>query len=122
MALRNFRSSNVLPVAKKRRVIESLSNGDIALRITVFSLVMYGLTRSNSLSNDSPSMRRKFLKTSGSLILNSFNKGTWPNRSRHRYHCWAHFRLFRFCVLFNAMPRANAVYASMMTLGSKLKI
>ena len=35
-------------------------SGGITLRITVFSLVIYSLISSNSSSNDSPSMRRKF--------------------------------------------------------------
>ena len=52
IALRNFRSLNEFPVVKKRRIFESLSNGDIALHITVFSLVIYGLPSSKSSSNN----------------------------------------------------------------------
>ena len=84
-----IKSSNKLPAGKNRRVIESPSNGDIALRIIVISmlsLVLYGPTSSNSSSNNSQSMRWIFLKTFGSLTRNSFNRWVWPCPSRLRGH------------------------------------
>ena len=98
--------------------MESRPAGDMAGRITLSCLLIRGETSSRSSSNESPSIRRKFLKFTCWLSSISCNNLMWPNSARCWNQYFAHF-LFFFGVLlcFKTSARASTDDPSIMRSG-----
>jgi len=94
IAVLNFKSSKLRPVAENRSVVANRSVGEIAFLITVSCFVIIDNIISNNLLKVPLFIRKQFWQSLGSLNFKSRSKFSLVNSFRFKYHYLDQHRRF----------------------------